>query len=309
MIPLAALGLFLAGMAANLCPAGDRSPAFVEEWRGLATDRPWFSHPLSLAAGPDGSIYVLDSAEGRLLRLTEDGTAVSIRDLPQEGSHPEGRFNSVAAGGNAVYVNSPAANCIYQLDPEGRIRTRFPFGCHLNGLAVDPLGYLYVSGDRVTPDLELPRAPGNEKAAIWKLNRQGDVLGRWNIPETGAIAVGPDGVVWAATRAFEGGPQVLRRLSPFGVMLSEWELSELSRLEVGGLAVDARGHAYLTLPHCGMVVELDRQGRVARRWSRTDPGGQPLSQPAGVAVGAQGHLYIADCARSRIVKYDPETRR
>jgi streptogramin lyase len=283
----------------------------VGEWQGLTTEGTSFHQPISLAAAPDGSIYLLDADAGRLVRMTADGIGISSWVLSREKANQEhGGESAVAAGGNAVYVSSTAEHCIFHLDLEGRIRDRYPFSCHQNGLAVDRMGQLYVSGDRLEPTGGSSELIGNKKYAIWKLNRQGDVMDHWNVPANGPLAVGPEGAVWAVTRAFEGGPPVVRRLSPFGVMLSEWELSGVSPWEeIGALAIDARRHAFLTLPRCGIVVELDRQGREVRRWSRTAPGGPPLSLPTGVAVDSRGDLYIADWAGSRVVKYDPETRR
>jgi sugar lactone lactonase YvrE len=81
----------------------------------------------------------------------------------------------------------------------------------------------------------------------------------------------------------------------------------------GQLAVDASGNAYLADAYNHRVRRIDSSGiitTVAGNGTQGDSGdGGPalaarLSHPHGVAVGADGTLYIADTGNSRVRRVD-----
>lgn len=312
---------------------GDTAPLVLAEWNAYAS-RPTFQQPFSVAADPEGNIFVLDATKGNVLRFTTDGTFVSFWNVPYPFEDRRARtLNALAASKDAVYVSDPAGLCIHRFTPDGKPKGTVPFEAGLNGLAVDPLGNLYVAGFQTlgadTVIFEFPPAMGvppdtsleaaREGPALWKLNRLGDVLKRWD-RRAGPLAVDRQGTLFAATEIYEDGPFSILRLDPAGGRISEWEVASLPPLGfIQGIAVDSRGHVFLTTRlkseptdddpkvrfNKRAIVELDAKGNWTRDWTSAGPDRRPILEPGGVAVDNSGYLYVTDWAVSRVVKYDP----
>jgi streptogramin lyase len=306
MTALYVLGLFLAASPGNPCPGVGAAPESLGIWAGLKPGHDRFQHPFGLASDGTGHVFVLNGATGRVTRFDAAGSAEASWELPIPAAPEVGiPANAIAASGTAVFVQSPRAGGILVFDSRGTHRGTFPYSCGHNGLAADSMGQLYVAGDRSAS------AEGGMDGGprVWKLNRQGEELSHWSIPEHGPLAADPDGSLWGVTRSYEGGPEVLRHWTPFGEILSDWDLSPFGRRGIADIAVNARGHVFAAVRPCAAVVEFDRMGRVVRRWSSAGSSAPPLSELSSLVIGPAGHLYVADWAQHRIVKYDPERRR
>lgn len=317
-------------------PTRDGAPLVLAEWNAYAY-RPTFPKPIALAADPNGSIYLLDWEKGNVLRFTTDGTFVSSWKVPYPFQDRGARaLNALAASKDVVYVSDPAGLCIHRFTPDGKPKGTIPFEAGINGLAVDPLGNLYVAGFQtlgadtvvheyppaigVPPDTVL-EAKTRKGPALWKLNRLGDVLNRWD-RRTGPLAVDREGILFATTEIYDDGPVSILRLDPAGGRISEWEFAKLEEIPpvLNALAVDQRGHVFLTIRFRAAheeapagegsvarraIVELDEKGNWTREWTSAGPDRRPIVEPGGVAVDNSGCLYVTDWAVSRVVKYDP----
>jgi streptogramin lyase len=302
---------------------GDPAPKCVDEWNAFVAGRPSFLQPCSVAAGPDGIMYVLDWEHGNVLRFKTDGTYVDKWIVPSAFHRPSARsLNAIAVSDRIVYVSDLAGECIHQFTVDGRHKGTLPFSAGLNGLAVDPLGNLYVSGTHVlavdtliAPQPEGSKSPPDtvleakelEGPVLWKLNRMGNVLQRWD-RRVGTIAVDKEGMLLAMTELFLRGPVSILRLDPTGGRISEWELKPLGQgayRSINDMAVDARGHVFMTSSQLRKIIELDETGNWTRAWSGAGPDHRPLLEPVGTAVDTSGCLYVTDWAVSRVVKYDP----
>ena len=302
---------------------GDPAPRVLDEWNAFVAGRPSFLQPGSVAAGRNGLVYVLDWEHGNILRFKLDGSYVDAWKVPSAFHRPAARsLNAIAVSDRMVYVSDLAGECIHQFTAEGRHKGTIPFRADLNGLAVDPLGNLYVSGSQIlsTETLFTPQPAGSksppdtilqattvEGPALWKLNRLGDVLNRWD-RRVGTIAMDTKGTLLAVTETFPQGPVSILRLDPTGGRISEWEMKELGRgayRSINDIAVDARGHVFMTSAELRKIIELDEAGNWTRAWSGAGPDRRPILQPVGTAVDTSGCLYVTDWAVSRVVKYDP----
>ena len=317
-------------------PTQDTAPLVLAEWNAYAT-RPTFPQPLSVAADQEGNVFLLDWVKGNVLRFTTDGVFVSSWKVPFPFHLPRTpTMNAIAASKGVVYVSDPAGACIHRFTTDGKHKGTLPFEATLNGLAVDLLGNLYVSGyqlagvDTLIRDKE-PGVPpdtlftSSERVgrALWKVNRLGEVLNHWD-RRTGALAVDHKGILFAVTELYPDGPLSILRLDPAGGRISEWEFAKFQKgppPDVNALAVDQRGHVFLTL-HIRVasedeaaagagsvkrraIVELDATGNWTRDWIGAGRDHRPIVQPTGVAVDTSGCLYVTDFAVSRVVKYDP----
>jgi streptogramin lyase len=78
-----------------------------------------------------------------------------------------------------------------------------------------------------------------------------------------------------------------------------------------GLAIDQRGSGatkwmYTADAATGDLLWLGTRGRYLGRWSYgAKPANPYLLPPAGVAVGGQGNVFVADAARNRVEKFYP----
>jgi DNA-binding beta-propeller fold protein YncE len=78
-----------------------------------------------------------------------------------------------------------------------------------------------------------------------------------------------------------------------------------------GLATDQRGHSvnkwlYAADASTDYLLRLGTGGHYLGRWSYGPKPSNPLNpSPAGVAVGGQGNVFVADAARNRIEKFYP----
>ena len=302
---------------------GDPAPKVLDEWNAFVAGRPSFLQPGSVAASGDGLFYVLDWEHGNVLRFKTDGNYVDKWNVPSAFHRPAARsLNAIAVSDRMVYVSDLAGECIHQFTVEGRHKGTLPFRADLNGLAVDPLGNLYVSGSHIlaTDTLFAPQPAGSKSPPdtilqattidgprLWKLNRMGDVLNQWD-QRVGAVAVDAKGTLLAITEVFPKGPVSILRLDPTGGRISEWELKQLGQgayRSINDMAVDQRGHIFMTSAQLRKVIELDQAGNWTRAWDGAGPDHRPLLQPVGTAVDTSGCLYVTDWAVSRVVKYDP----
>jgi sugar lactone lactonase YvrE len=118
-----------------------------------------FWYPDSVAVGPNGAIYVADTANGRIQKLAPDGTPLLAWKIKGKHGHvfpPEGI--AVDRSGN-VFVVSPRYNHILRYSSSGKLtakwgKTGSTLGRfrQLNGVTVDSRGDVYVAdtlNDRV----------------------------------------------------------------------------------------------------------------------------------------------------------------
>jgi hypothetical protein len=180
-------------------------------------------YPESLAAGPDGSLYVGSWRQGAIARVPADGGAPQVLVPPasQGLANVQGVLVDAARGalwacsgdiGFTVVPSTPSALKRYDL-ATGAPRGSWPMpdDGYCNDLAQDASGALYVSDSRHPRILKL--APGAPALAVWAederlagpavfSDRHGAYVG------LNGIAVGDDGAILASLVA--AAPCVLR---------------------------------------------------------------------------------------------------
>ena len=119
----------------------------------------------------------------------------------------------------------------------------------------------------------------------------------------GAIAVdGEDRIL-----VVDESPTKLKIFNRLGEVIGGGQIApDLAPLtKPAGVAVDGRGHIYISDAESHSLFQLDAAGRVLAQWGKfgADAGG--LNTPLGLAADAEGNVYVVDSGNSRIKKYSP----
>lgn len=246
-----------------------------------------FWAPFGVAVDAAGNVYVADTANNTIRKITPDGLVTTLAGLAghpgsDDGTNSTARFRnpwSVAVDSSgAVFVADMSNDTIRRISPEGVVHTiagqagmtgyadgwgndaRFN---HPFGVAVDGSGDVYVSdtandvirriapGHIVTTLAGLAGTPGNADGS-------GGNARFWN-PE--GLTVDSSGNIYVA----DTGNNVIRKITPMGVVTTLAEpdagTNEIARLRSpSGVAADGAGDIFVadTENHCIRKISLPK---------------------------------------------------
>ena len=294
--------------------------------------------PLAIAALPAGGLVVADAASGKLRRVSAEGV---LSTLPLDP--PPGRVLGLAAdGAGNVYYSDFHGHAVMKLDPTGE-RTLFAGVRGSNGAGVPgdhdgpaaeasfarPAGLalsrdgkaLYVvelGGGRLrrialdtpgNPVTTLARRMGSPTSAAELTT--GEVM-VWDQEQFRLFAVDPSRVLAPGHVAAPGSaPDPLPRVVMAGEGMVDdlaWHsrmraLFGLAALPDGSLLVADGGNGRIRRLADGQMHTLAGTGRAG---SRDGTGSQAeLTAPSGVAVGADGRVYVTEAGAGVIRVIDP----
>jgi len=313
--PIAAAVLFSVCAASKPCELG---PKAIQELKGVDARHPKFHTPSLITVDPSGNVYLFDQRDYRILQFSPEGTFQRDWEVPGEELGPVSNRGSswflcaMAASDSFLYIAS--GGMTFQLFPDGSV-AQWNCGASRNGLAVDKDGNLFVStssqrwpdfGPGITRESRkapiikqrLDVLPENERAGIWKLSSQGETLAHWDAPPW-PITFGKNGILYAVEP--DSGGAILR-IAKGKAEVKTCRIGLEKTLPLRSLAVGPTGQLFVN-DHKN-VVEFDENGNVVRRWCDPGPEYDPIDSPGNLCVGAQGHLYVVDYFKSRVLKFD-----
>ncbi|HEX6622889.1 MAG TPA: NHL repeat-containing protein [Pyrinomonadaceae bacterium] len=240
-----------------------------------------FNTPSGLAIDAEGNLYIADTGNNRVRRVT-----------------PEGQVSTVAGEGTAGHADGPAASARFDAPV---------------GVAVDRRGNVYVAdtyNDRVRKI-----TPAGQVTTVAGAGRPGYADGPANdalFDTPCALVVNEDGTLIVA----DTGNNRLRKITTDGqvttlpINFPADASTELS--DPAGLALTHDGFLYVTEMDRSRVTQVAPDG-AARVIAGGGPGyadgdglrGARFNQPAGLALAPGGALYVADGANYLVRKLSP----
>lgn len=298
-----------------------------------------FGPTLSLATGPQGEVYVADTVNSTVRKITPAGEVTTFAGVGREPGSLDGlgaaaRFNGpwgVAAdtAGN-VYVTDFSANTVRKITPAGLVTTLAGLagatGASVDGtgnaarfdqpagIAVDAAGTLYVTEPwqntvrKVTAGGVVTTFAGHAGTG----GSSDGIGGAARFDHPGAIVFAPNGNLYVA----EG--YAIRRIAPDATVTTLAGVSGIPGTEDGtgnaarfdglrGLAVDAGGNLYALDGVSRLIRKITPDGTVSTLAGspyvrgHCDGLGREVHFDSvnGLALDATGRLYVADHTRLR----------
>jgi len=264
--------------------AGSGSPGAVN---GKAEDAS-FSNLMDVAADSAGNIYVADSRNNLIRKVSADGSVTTLAGSGEQGSGdgkgPAASFffpAALAADANGtVYVADTHNSMIRKISPDGTVTT--------------------IAG-RLTPDvakyrdtvikLDNPYGIAVDKAGnVFVADWERDMIKK----------ISPDGKVTAFAGNSEKGAK-------------DGQGSAATFFLPEGLALDAAGNLYVADCYNNMIRKITPEGLVSTFAGNTVKGSKDgkgkaasFSHPDGLAVDRAGNVYVADVGNNKIRKITPD---
>ncbi len=279
--------------------------------------------PHSLAFAPDGSFYVADSLNHRILHLDSTGQVIgswgsASPGCPYPGNPPDnsppGTFCEpwgVAVGPDgSVYVTDTWNHRVQKFTASGQaIKQWGHFGqgdtpdslYGPRGIAVDSQGRVFVA-DTGNKRIVVFDADGNP---ITQFGGGGLDPGQFDEPV--GVAVDAEGRVYVA----DTWNQRVQTLVPSSDGLSyvperQWDVPGWNGQGLDNkpfIAVDAQGNVYITDPEAYRVMQFSSAGDLLRVWGDYGDTPETFGLTSGIAVDPQGHVWVTDPKFQRILRF------
>ena len=293
-----------------------------------------FSSPRGLTIDAAGFLYVADAGNHTIRRIGPSGAVTTIAGAAGQagtvdGSAATARFQSpidvaVEGSGNLYVV---AGNAVRKVAPDGTVSTIRPAGSiTLTAVAVDAAGNVFVAEG----------TPFGSPGAVRKYSAQGQVLpwgpagGSVSVPFPVGLAADVAGNVYVASsglQPFSPGisfsSRAILKITPSGQVSTVAGAENDARTTDGpsavarfrdprGVSVGADGRIVVTETDTSAVRQISAQGVVSTLAGGLGDGfvdGQGgtarFYAPDGLAVGADGTLFVGDVGNDFVRKVSP----
>lgn len=297
---------------------GWRDVSAVAAWGTIGTAEGQFQSPHGLAIGPDGSIFVADGNNHRVQQFNRDGQFIAAFGVPSGSidNAPAGQFNEpwdvAVAKDGTIYVADTWNHRIQKFTAQRQFVTMWGALDDTGGRATGFEGRFYgPRGIAVDADGRVLVADtGNKRVQIFDADGQflaqfgGGGLEPGRLDEPVGIAVDAQGNI-AVADTWNGRVQVFDR---DGNSIAAWEIDGWLDKELVGkpyLAFGPDSRIYVADEVGKRILVFDVTGRYLGGFGQyaTDLSGFVL--PGGIAVDADGFVYVSDTGSGRVLKYPP----
>jgi predicted membrane-bound mannosyltransferase/sugar lactone lactonase YvrE len=275
--------------------------------------------PRSLAFAKDGTLYIADSRNHRVVHVDTEGKVLHQWGAFADGvSTPmgDGTFNEpwgiAVAPDGSVYVTDTWNHRIEKFDKGGRYITAWgTFGqgdtptsfYGPRGLAVDSKGRVYVTDT------------GNKRVVVFDANggyltqfgSAGFEPGQFDEPV--GITVGKNGTVYVV----DTWNQRIQTFTPIEsdsnlvfVPEKQWDVYGWFGQSLDNkpfIAVNDAGHVFITDPDGFRVMEFDPNGAIIRVWGDFGNTSSGFGLPSGITVDSKGRVWVTDSVYNRVMRF------
>jgi len=246
------------------------------------------SYPQSIALGPDGTLYVADTGNDRIVRIARDGqwTASLLAGGGSgraDGTGSAARFrspSSITLGPDGFLYATDARNArIVRISTSGQVTT-----------VVGQAGAGFRDGPGNSAQCDRPTGIAAGDGALWFVDTRARVVRRITLD-------GSYTVTTVAGRArddgFRDGPAAQARLMP------QWGIASGG----GALYVGDLGNSRIRIVRDGLVGTWAGDGSSGSRDG--DGASARFALPAGLSLDAAGTLFVADAGSSTVRQVSP----
>jgi len=277
--------------------------------------------PRSLAFAKDGTFYVADSLNHRILHLNAEGVTLnewgSFEQSPDPSQGPPaplGKFSEpwgVAVGPDgSVYVSDTWNHRIQKFSSAGIPLTswgEFGQGDTLlklygpRGIAVDSRGRVYVA-DTGNKRIVVYESDGTP---ITQIGSGGLEPGMFDEPV--GVAVDAQDRIYVSDTWNQRVQTFLT--SEDGMSFypeKQWDVYGWFSQSLDNkpfIAVDQQGHVFITDPEGFRVMEFSGDGELLKVWGDYGDTSTGFGLPSGIAVDPEGHVWVTDSAFQRILRF------
>lgn len=278
--------------------------------------------PGDISISSDGYLYIADTGNGRVLKVTMDGT-LALEIGKGILKYPKGVFVSAD---NQVYVADSRGKAVFLFDAEGNLVRQY----------TKPEEVLYGKDVDFTPSKVVADRAGNvyiisegNSGGVIQLSREGDFFGyvganktplsldevirrllftseqqaqlKLNVPVAPInLAVDQRGLIYTVTQG--GAADALKKFNMAGVnMFKRTSLDSL----VADVCVSSIGNIY-TVSSDGYIAEYTTDGEFLYLFGGRDDGYNRnglFIAAAGIAVDGAGFLYVLDSERKSVTVF------
>ncbi len=283
-----------------------------------------FDAPRGIAVAPDGSLYVADSRNNRIVHLDASGAPINAWGSTSPGCPytaappddiPAGTFCEpwgIAVGlDGSVYVTDTWNHRVQKFDSEGNPLAGWGvYGLGETGDAFwGPRGIVVSEGHVYVMDT------GNKRIAIFDesgqfLSQFGTVgLAPGEFDEPVGITIGENGIIYVT----DTWNQRIQTFGPTGDGLNYFPLAQWDVVGWYGqsldnkpfIAVDKSGRVFVTDPEGYRVIAYSPEGQILFTWGEFGAEAGDFGIAAALAFDADGNLWVTDAGNMRILRFTP----
>ena len=271
-----------------------------------------FNGPHDLAVAPDGSIYMADTGNSRIVHLGANGNIITTwgtrtpnnQSPPAPGTFIEPWGVTVDPQGN-VYVADTWNHRIQKFNVDGKFLLEWSSQGASND---DPLKLWGPRGIVASPDGRVyVTDTGNKRVVVFdtdgRLLQEFGTEGEGRLDEPVGIALGLDGRVYVA----DTWNMRVAVFSADGNFLNTWPVQGWvgdSPDNKPYIAVDAQSRVYVTDPERYRVIVFSSSGIPLTAFGQYGPEQEAFRLPVGIVADADGVIWVADTGNNRLAKFD-----
>ncbi len=280
-------------------------------------DEGQFNAPRGIAFAPDGSFYVADSRNHRIQHFSADGHFLGDWGTFADSTvapAPPGAFNEpwgVAVGPDgSVYVTDTWNHRVQKFTAGGEFLTEWGY----YGLAEEPEAFWGPRGIAVDAEGRVfVSDTGNKRIVVF--DSEGKYITQFGtagldpgqFDEPVGIAIGPDGTLYVAdtwnqrVQSFVLAEDGRTYLPEKQWAVDAWYGQSLDNKPF--IAVDERGHVFITDPEGYRVIEFNPSGEAVRVWGEFGIEDYAFGLASGIAVDPEGHIWVTDAGNQRVMRF------